>query len=473
MMSEKLTRRHFLTTTAMVAGAGVLAACAPTDGAKPTDAPSVPTAAESQVTPEPAPEGATEVRWSHWWGDQHKSWIPIIQEKTNTVIKEEIYPFGEYVTKVKTQVAGGVAPDIIQLDAGHNAEFFPQGIFVPLEDALAKAGIDMSKWNVDPAVEVGYKGKILGLSIFTMQAMMVYLNLDLVENAGYPVDELPLYGNDNYDKWVWDDFVEFLKAVTIKKADGTVEQYGYQAALTEPVNFVYQLASRGGEILDDVWNYEETECLLTAPEAIAAAHDLADLTTVHGVAPTLEASQGIEGGLFRAGMAVADINWTNQSYLVAELPFKLGFMHLPFVDKRVHGVGANHLCVNNKSKVVEAAQDVTIVQTTDYEVGQALVDLAATISAYDPAYYLNSLPEGDLGVITKIMLSRLAGMSDCDYCSADTLMFPRGGYGRAGQLLQDTFRSEMELVMTGSKTVEQALQDAKTEIDAEIKALEA
>jgi hypothetical protein len=72
----------------------------------------------------------------------------------------------------------------------------------------------MSKWNVDPALEVGYNGDILALSLFTMQGRSVYLNLDLVREAGYPEDELPLYGKDNYDMWHWDDFVAFLQAVT-------------------------------------------------------------------------------------------------------------------------------------------------------------------------------------------------------------------------------------------------------------------
>ena len=92
------------------------------------------------------------------------------------------------------------------------------------------------------------------------------------------------------------------------------------------------------------------EALLDSDAAISAAHDIVDLTVVHGVAPTLEAQQGVEGGLFRAGLAAATISWTNQTYLVAELPFELGFMHMPFVDRRVHGVGANHWCVNKASE---------------------------------------------------------------------------------------------------------------------------
>ena len=134
----------------------------------------------------------------------------------------------------------------------------------------------------------------------------------------------------------------------------------------------------------------------------------------------------------------------------------------------MHGVGANHWSVNKSSENISAAQEAALIQTTDYEVGQALVDLAATISAYDPAYYLDTLPEGDLGVITRIMLARLAGMSDCDYCTEDVNMFNRAGFGRKGRFLQDTVRAEMEKALIGEKSVEQAMQDADAAIDEEI-----
>ena len=458
MTANRMSRRGFLQLSAAGAAGALLAACA----GQPAAAPAAEESGEMMA------EEPVEIRLSHWWGEQHNHWLPIVEEKTNVTVAQEIYPWGEYLTKVLTQVAGGVAPDIIQLDQSHNADFFPKNIFVPYNDFLEASDLDMSKWNVDPALEVGYNGDILALSLFTMQGRSVYLNLDLVREAGYPEDELPLYGRDNFDTWHWDDFVAFLQAVTIQASDGTYEQYGYAGAITDATSLAYQMASYGADLVDDPWAFAETEALLDSDAAISAAHDIVDLTVVHGVAPTLEAQQGVEGGLFRAGLAAAVISWTNQTYLVAELPFELGFMHMPFVDRRVHGVGANHWSVNKASELIPQAQQAALIQTTDYEVGQALVDLAATISAYDPAYYLDTLPEGDLGVITRIMLARLAGMSDCDYCAEDVNMFNRAGFGRSGRFLQDTVRSELEKVLIGEKSVEQAMQDADAAIDAEI-----
>ncbi len=454
------SRREFLRLSVAGAVGVIAAACVP---AAPGDGQPEEGAAEAM----PVSEEAAEIRLSHWWGDQHKKWLPIVEEKSGTVFKEEIYPFGEYVLKVLTQVAGGVAPDIIQLGGPMYPDFFTRGIFVPFNDVLAASDIDMSKWYADPVVEHGYKGDIMGLSLFTQQAMMAYLNLELVRQAGYPEDELPLWGNSNFDQWHWSDFVEFMQAVTLKKSDGTYEQYGYQAAETSINAYGYQLATHDTWFIDDT-EYEETECLLDRPEAIAAVHDYVDLTTVHGVAPTLEAQQGIEGGLFRAGLAAASVSWSNQTYLAAQLPFELGFMHLPWVDRRVHGVNANLWCINKESQVIPKAQEAAIVQTTDYEVGQALVDLAATLSAYDPAYYLDSLPAGDLGTIVQVMLARLEGMSACDYCTEDVNIFKRAAFGRVGRFMQERFRVEVELALIGAKSVEEAMQAAKASIDKEI-----
>ena len=484
-MSDRLSRRRFLRGLAAVAGGTALAACAPQVVKetvvvekvveKPVEK-IVEKVVEKVVTAAPAAaEPPTEIRWSHWWGEQHKQWLPVVEEKANVKVKEEIYPWGEYTQKVLTQVAGGVAPDIIQLDQGHNSEFFSKDIFVPYDDLLdelyASGELIEAKWNVDPGLEMGYKGKTLALSLFTMQGRSVYLNLDRVEAAGYPMDELPLWGTPLFDTWDWGDFVEFLKAVTQKKSDGTYEQYGYSGAISDAGSLIYQMASYGADMVDDPWFYEDTEALLDQPDAIQAAHDLVDLTIVHGVAPTLEAQQGIEGGLFRANMACANISWTNQTWIVAELPFKLGFMHLPYTEQRVHGIGANHLCINKAGKSIPQSQRAAVIQTTDHEVGQRLLDLAGTISAYDPASYNATLPAGDVGVVARIMLSRLEGMSQCSYCTKDVNKFNRAGYGRAGRYLQNTLNAELQEALTGQKTVDQAMKDADALIDTEIKSL--
>jgi len=475
-MSGTISRRSFLKGAALVTGSTLLAACGtaptpipPTATPKPAAPAAGPTATAAPAAA-PAAAGATSVRWSHWWGDQIKQWAPVIEQKTNTTIVQEIYPWGDYPTKLQTQIAAGTAPDIIQLDSSHHATFYPANLFVPMTDALNAAKVDMTKWDVDPMTECGYKGKLIGLSMFTMQAYMTYVNLDLVKAAGYDQSKLPLYGTPNFDKWTWADFIECAQAVTKKKADGTYEQYGLDQAYGSG-NFWFGMHASGRKqfLVDDPWNFCETKSTFTTPECIQSAQELVDTTVKLGIAPTMDAVQGVQGGLFRAGKAVFDFNWNNESWLAANLPFKMGYMHYPFAVNRFHGVGANDLSVNMKSKVVPQAQAVVIAETTDRDVLKKFFDVTATMPPYEPNYYLQYVPAGDKGIIAKIGLARLAGLSDCSYCTQDVFKFPRTFLGRVTNEGGKAIDAELQNALLGKKTVQQALTDAAKTVDAAIK----
>jgi ABC-type glycerol-3-phosphate transport system substrate-binding protein len=424
---------------------------------------------EKQVTAAPPTKAApTEVRVSHWWPQNwHSRWFPIVQEQANVKIKEEIYPFGEYNAKLLTQVAAGTAPDVIQLDQGHNGNFFPRDVLVPFDDALAAAKVDMKKWNVDPKIEVGYKGKILGMPLFMMQALICWINVDLAEKAGYNVKDLPVWGTPKFDTWTWDDALAFMKQTTKQKADGTYEQYGCASARANAFSLGFQLASYGQNFLDDV-QYSETKALLDSPEAIQAATQLVELTTVHKVAPTLEAQQGVPGGLFRAGKAVLEFGWAQTILIDAKLPFKLEMIHLPFVKRRVSAIGPNHFCVNKASKVIGAAQRMSIFHATSREVGLEFLRETGNFSAYDTAWFLSYLPEGPAGTLARINLARRPGMSECAYCAKDVFFFDRAGYGKLGSFVPNTINPELEKALLGQKTVAQALKDANKIINDEI-----
>ena len=423
------------------------------------------------TTAPPAAEPPTPLRVSHWWpSDWTDTWRYINEEKTNTIITEEITPFGDYLTKVQTQLAAGEGPDIIQMGTNHNGSFFPKGVIAPLDDALEASGVDMSKWGIDPRIEVGYKGKIMGLELFVLSAMMGFINMDLVEKAGYPADQIPLWATTRFDTWTWDDFVEFLKAVTIKNADGTYEQYGIESTFAGALMMQFALGTRGSALLDDPWAFEEMELFPDMDKAIAAAHDLLDLTLVHEVGPTLEAAQGIQGGLFRAGLGVVRIQWGNTILLRANLPFKMQFIQLPWVERRVHPLGANHWCVNNSSKYVPKAMEATIVQATDFEIGKKFFEATAIIPSYDPGEFLGFVGEGDSGTVTRISFSRMKGLSECAYCSQDVDLFLSNHLGRTGNFLGQTVAAEMQKALIREKTIEEALADAKRIVDAELKA---
>src|SRR5262249_16896744 len=138
-----------------------------------------------------------------------------MQQKTGIAIQEERNPYNGYFQKILTQLVAGTGPDLIEIDANENGNFFTSGTLVPFNDYVkSRSDGDPAKWNADPLKENGYQGKILGLSLFTMQDLIVHINQELADKDGL-LKDAPLWGTPGYDAWhLQDKFVEWLKAGT-------------------------------------------------------------------------------------------------------------------------------------------------------------------------------------------------------------------------------------------------------------------
>jgi ABC-type glycerol-3-phosphate transport system substrate-binding protein len=467
-MSEKqrISRRDFL-RAATVTGLGLVAAqcvapapppAAPTEAPKAAEAPE-PTAAA------PGPEAVT-LSVAHWWGDL---WMDsggkVLEEKLNVKIDSQSIPVQEYADKVLTQLAGGVATDIIQQDATWKGPFLTGEVFEPLDAALAAANIDMSKWWVDPKQEVGYKGQIMGLEQFAMQANIVHVNKEITDAAGV---KLPEWGTPEFDTWTWDKFVEFLNAVTKRDAQGNIEVFGVDLNYTDFMGVIdYNIFQFGGQTLDDgVWNFEEQECLVNSPEVVAGFQAIVDLVLKHKVAPSIEGRAAIEGGAYRAGKAACTFFWSTSQYY-GDLEFEQTYLHFPWAARRSHPIGGNSLYVNKASKNKEKAIEAVIFHTTDWDDRQVFTEVMGTPSAYETLDHAKTMPEGPGKVTTQIGLSRVAGMSECDYCTENVYMWPRWK-GRHGVFIEDTLMSALQAGLVG-EDVQKVLDDAKAKIDTELK----
>jgi len=462
MITRKhLNRRDFLRLSAVGAGSVALAACA-----VPAAAPASSDQTATGASDAPA-QAATEVRFTHWWGEQFQHYIPLLEEKTGIKAVEEPSPYSGYFEKLLTQLVAGVGPDFMLLDANEFGQFWPSGTVAPVDDYLAAASVDMTKWNVPQNEENGWEGKVMGLSLFTMQDLILHVNKDLADEAGMTAD-LPVWGSDNFDNWTWDDLVEWAKKGTKVSADGTVEQYG----LSTNVAGFYDLhrtliASNGGAILDDEWNFQETTSLVNSPEVVAALQVLVDAVTVHNIAPTPDAAQAIQGGAYRAQRAVCDINWSTPSAYPDNVGFEQTYAHLPFLQKRVHAYGANCLSLNAASSNLEAAGTWMTTFCVDDDVRTEFLQISS-VPAYDPLPIVEASPEGRPKTIALINLSRIAGMSTIPEHTEDVANYPRWYGSKAPQFMRDTLAAAMQSVVIGSASLQQAMDDAKAKIDAEL-----
>lgn len=385
------------------------------------------------------------------------------------MINEEQVPGGSgFEQKLLTQFVAGTAPDFFLVDTYWNGDMFPSGNLFPLDDYLkSRSDVDPSKWNVPQSKENGYQGKTMGLSVFTAQDLIVHINYELADSQGL-LKDLPTWGALNYDQWHWEDFLTWLKAGTKMNSDGTVSQYGLGtdvSGFTELIK-VLTYQNGGSEFDEGIWNYAEQHLLYDQPPAQQAIQWLADLVLTAKVAPKPAAEAAIHGGSYRAKRAVAAIDWSTPSIYPEEGLFKQTWIALPFSKHRLHRFGANYLAVNQHSKQRDAALEWITTFCVDKDVRTLFLQYSS-VPAYDPLPIVNAAPAGTPKTIALINLSHIKGMSPTPATAEGVISYP-GWDGRDPQFTDNTIRTAMQSVLTGSATVKEAFALAKQKIDANL-----
>ncbi|MBE3583944.1 MAG: sugar ABC transporter substrate-binding protein [Limnochordaceae bacterium] len=189
-------------------------------------------------------------------------------KKANPGVDVRLEPsgWGEYWSRLQTQIAGGVAPDVVRMSGAYLGDFAADGALVPLDSWIARDKVDLSQYfNTGDIFR--YAGHIYGLPEYG-DIMGIYYNIDRFEQRGVPAPS---------DRWQWSDLAAAAKKLTVYKADGTVQQWGLLLDLfiggngqTSWVNFLLQNGTRA---LDET----KTRALFDQPAAIEAIQFLADL----------------------------------------------------------------------------------------------------------------------------------------------------------------------------------------------------
>jgi ABC-type glycerol-3-phosphate transport system substrate-binding protein len=455
--SVVLSRRKALSSGSVLLVGSVLAACG-APAATPTTAP---------ATAAPAKPSAVTLRMTDWFSWM-KEFTGPIAEKTNIQVTEESTPYPQYWQKLLTSIVAGTGPDIMAIDANYFGDFFPSGLLVPFDDYVkTRKDIDPAKWNVDQAKENGYAGKTYGLSYFTMEDMMLFINKELADKDGL-LKDVPVWGAPNYDTWNWDKWVEWLKSGTKVRSDGTVEQYGLGASFNGWGDTVLVFAvQNGGQVLDDPWGYQETKTLIDQEPFLQAMQFVADLVLKHKVAPSGAAETAIQGGTYRAKRALAAMTWTTPSIFPESTIGPQAYAHLPFSKNKVHAVGANCTSVNKASKFVDAGLQWATEFCLNRDIQQKfLADVS--VPSYDPLPIVQAAPDGPGKTIGLINLSRIKGMSSILADTDSVVNYPRFMGRKAPAFIRDTLSATLQSVLTNNVPVKDAFTQAKQKIDAEI-----
>lgn len=107
-----------------------------------------------------------------------------------TVFDGEFMAFSDYWTKLGTQVAGGNAPDILQMDYRYIVEYANRNAIAPLDDFVGKE-MDLSDFDQDQLEGGKVNGKLYGISLGA-NSVATMVNTAALEEAGVAVPDQSL-----------------------------------------------------------------------------------------------------------------------------------------------------------------------------------------------------------------------------------------------------------------------------------------
>jgi ABC-type glycerol-3-phosphate transport system substrate-binding protein len=211
------------------------------------------------------------------WGDMKENAIlaDMVNEfnKTHpdTPVELQRVSWGEYNTKLLTQVVAGIAPDIIFVSTYNIADLYPRGILEPLDDYVRADHYSVADIYPTLLDRFTIGDHLYGIPRDTSPICVVYYNKNAFDevNLPYPTDD-----------WTWNDLLVDAKALTKRDKKGNTKRWGYteDSPMVEP--WIY---SAGARWVDNV--KKPTRYTFNTPTFISAVQFRTDLVLKHKVMP--------------------------------------------------------------------------------------------------------------------------------------------------------------------------------------------
>jgi multiple sugar transport system substrate-binding protein len=300
--------------------------------------------------------------------------------------------WGEYWTKMPTQLAAGAEIDLMWMHDSRCQTFAANGWIVPLDDFLASFAPPgwPDEFYPSQVKAFQYEGKQYGIP-YDFASGGLYLNLDLFEAAGV---DLP---NENT---TWEQLLEIAQALT-KQEGGETVQWGIGGLPTSWSGGAYFIVKSFG---GDYWNEEITESRFNDEATIAAFQYLADLMWAHEVMPSsnLLAGLGMEAGLaFSSGLTAMHYTLNDEAFVLAETiegKFNWGFAPTPKGDAgQFYFTGGSAFSIPNTSTQPEMAYELMRYTLTNPETLPVSGQMGSQFTG-NVNYYEFGLPLEEWGV---------------------------------------------------------------------------
>jgi multiple sugar transport system substrate-binding protein len=354
-------------------------------------------------------------------------------EKANPNIKVDVttLPYGDYGTALQTDIAGGSQADVFDIDGASNyGPLQANGVLAELD------GVDGSVYNKALLDTYATDGKQYGLPT-SFSDVVLYFNKDLFDAAGveYPTAD-----------WTWADETAAAEKIT----DAGAGVFGDHQPVT--YNEYYKVLVQNGETF---LNADSTKAAFNTKGGIEAAHWLVDKSGT--TMPTIEQGQGtadFDTNLFKdgkLGMLHTGI-WVFGAF--ADTPANWDIAVEPGNTTQASAVFSNAVGVSAASKhIAEAQKWAEFLSSSDDEVNVRL-DAGWELPTIADTAKLNTYLDKGKPANRQAVFDAAAKIA------------PAPAVGAHQSEMQDIITGELVEAQAGRETVEQALTNAETKINA-------
>ncbi len=353
-------------------------------------------------------------------------------EYPNITVEIETVAYSDYFTLMQTRVAGGTAPDCYELNIENFASYAAKGVIADLSAS------DTSKFNTTALSAFNVGGTQYGLP-GNFSNVVLFFNKDLFDQAGVSYPD---------SSWTWEDVQAASEAI---KALGD-DYYGIYAPIT--YNEFFKVAAQfGGSLL----NSDKTAFTINSAENIAAAQMMVDRILVSNIQPTSEQMGGMgDWDLFesgRLGMIPTGI-WAFNTFTDA-CDFAWDICVEPGQTQKATHFFSNALVVNASSEKKDAAITwITWLASSD-ESAQLRIAAGWDLPAINNQDVLN----GYLAITPPE--NRQAVFDSLNYLVVPPII-------EDYSMMSDIITDKLSAAATGTMTVQEALDAAQSECEAQI-----
>ncbi|MGH0053343.1 MAG: ABC transporter substrate-binding protein [Sphaerochaetaceae bacterium] len=225
------------------------------------------------------------------WDENQKPAIQKIVDQYNASqdtaeVVIELTPWGSYWTKLDAAAGSKDAPDVFWMNT-YLPKYVSGGVLEPLDDYIARDGIDMGKYVAATVKMHQYEGKTWGIPK-GLDSVAVALNKELFERYGVPLPQA---------EWTWDEMISLSTQLRDKIKEASGDEYPILMELdAQPshFNFVHQT---GGYVI----NEDFTKSGYNLPETTLAYQRVVDLMDNELLAPYIVLSDTNGTDLFLSG----------------------------------------------------------------------------------------------------------------------------------------------------------------------------